>query len=673
MPDRRPPAPPLVATLLGTLLAATGLAVAFLLAPPLGTDLSAQVARANFFARHGFAPLDFGWYGGVSPYGYSLLTPPLMSWLGDDSLGPRVAGAAALVGSAVALALILVRTGARRPVLGGLVGAFCVAGNLASGRITYAIGVAFGLLALLALTAVRPVLRLPAAGLAAGLAAAASPVAGVFVGLAGVALAIAAVRPGPDPPSARPGRDPAVGAARPGPDPAVGAARPGPDPPSARPGPDPAVGAARPGPDPAVGAARPGPDPPSDRPARDPAVGAVRPGPDPAAGTGPVGGRRFGRPRRAVVDGAVLALAAAVPVAGMALLFGAGGWMNIDLLDALRAAGASVVVAALVPQRALRIGAGLAAAGVLVAFAVRTPVGLNATRLAAMFALPVLVAYGTVPAVLARRWHRRGTAVALAGTVALVALWQPPVSRVDLRAAGDLTASRSYFQPLLAELARRPPGRIEVVPTANYWEAAYVPEVAPLARGWLRQADQAYNRLFLDGSVDPESYARWLRENGVAYVAVAGAEPSWVGRREAELIRAGLPYLTRIWQHPDWTLYAVVAPSSIVDLLEPGDDPADGLPDDSDGPPDGGGGPPDGAGVAGAELVGATPAAVTVDLAAPGETLLRVRWSRWLRLEGPLGPVGPIGVAGTGTVLRVPQAGRYRITGSLTAAGPHCG
>jgi hypothetical protein len=42
-------------------------AVAFLLAPPMGIDLAAQVAHADFWGRHGAAAVDFGWYGGTSP------------------------------------------------------------------------------------------------------------------------------------------------------------------------------------------------------------------------------------------------------------------------------------------------------------------------------------------------------------------------------------------------------------------------------------------------------------------------------------------------------------------------------------------------------------------------------------------------------------------------------
>lgn len=597
MPDRR--------ALFGAVGLAVLLAVAFLLAPPLGTDLSAQVARADFFARHGFAPFDLGWYAGISPYGYSLLTPPLMGWLGGDLFGPRLLGALALLVSAAALALLMSRTAARRPLLGGLLGTACVAGNLVSGRITYAVGVAFGLLALLALTTLRtrPLLRRCCAGVAALLAGAASPVAGLFVALAGVALA-------------------------------------------------------------GVGLA----------------------GKELPSGSASGSGRacrvhHFG-------DGAVLALAAAIPTLGLGLVFGSGGWMNISLSDTLTSVVASLAVALLVPRRAVRVGAVLASVGVLAAFALRTPVGLNATRLAAMFAIPLLVGYGVLPTRILGwlrrvigltasdgRTSRRLAGFALAGVVTLVAVVEPPVLVGDLRSAGDPTASRSYFQPLLAELARRPAGRIEVVATANYWEAAYVPQAAPLARGWLRQVDQAHNRLFLDGSVDAASYERWLRDNGVAYVALAEAKPSWVGRREAELIRDGLPYLTPVWQHPDWTLYAVSGAPSVVDTLTRAATTNNGT--DLPEVPTGGG----------AELVRATSAELVVDVPTAGETLVRLRWSRWLRVTGPYAPDGTTPAPADPTasvlppclvpygdwiVLQVSEPGRYRIDANLTGTGPRC-
>ena len=124
------------------------LAVAYLLAPPMGTDLSAQAARADFVRDAGFAFVDLRWYGGTVQYGYSLVAPAVMALV-----GVRATGALALVVSALAFAALLRRTGALRPVLGGVLGVLCIAGNLVSGRVTFALGVAFGLLGLLSLTA----------------------------------------------------------------------------------------------------------------------------------------------------------------------------------------------------------------------------------------------------------------------------------------------------------------------------------------------------------------------------------------------------------------------------------------------------------------------------------------------------------------------------------------
>ncbi|MEU8190105.1 hypothetical protein AB0C00_22835, partial [Micromonospora carbonacea] len=72
--------------------AAVLLAGAYLIAPPMGTDLAAQVARAGFADRHGATPVDLGWYGGVDQFGYSLFTARLAAWV-----GPRPLGAAAAV------------------------------------------------------------------------------------------------------------------------------------------------------------------------------------------------------------------------------------------------------------------------------------------------------------------------------------------------------------------------------------------------------------------------------------------------------------------------------------------------------------------------------------------------------------------------------------------------
>lgn len=78
---------------------------------------------------------------------------------------------------------------------------------------------------------------------------------------------------------------------------------------------------------------------------------------------------------RRYADGLALGVAAALPLGLTALLFGDGGWMNISRTDTVRAVLTSLLVAALVGYRPVRVGALLSAAGVLAASLVHTPSG----------------------------------------------------------------------------------------------------------------------------------------------------------------------------------------------------------------------------------------------------------------------------------------------------------
>ncbi|WFF06410.1 hypothetical protein O7622_25715 [Micromonospora sp. WMMD1076] len=553
------------------------LAVLYLTLPATGSDLSAQVARAGFFAEHGAALVDLRWYGGVHPWGYSLVSPPLMALL-----GVRVTGALALLASATAFAALLVRTRVPRPLLGSLVGVVTIAGNLVSGRVTYALGVAFGLAALLALTVPARRTRL-AAGAPAG-------PGGAVAGAAGSATEPA----GPGGAAAGPAGPGAAGGGR-------------------------SVGAA-------VAAA----------------AAALL-----ASAASPVAGLFVGLAgvalllTRRYADGLLLAVPAAVPLAVTGLLFGEGGWMNISTADTVHAVVTSLVVAALVAYRPVRVGALLSAAGVLASALLHTPVGLNATRLVVMFALPVLAAAATLPAPLSDRLRAAGRrskvvgAVGLAALLAVVCWWQPPVVTADLRSADDPTADPAYFAPLRAELARRGlTGRVEVPPTRNYWEAAHMGDV-PLARGWLRQADIDRNALFFttvpgaDGTgipLTPITYRDWLADNAVQYVAVPDAEFSWVGASEAKLVEAGQPYLTEVWSDRHWKLYAVAEPTPLVGA--PG------------------------------ELVRQDGASITFRASAAGPVPVRVRHDRWLTASNG----ATVTPSGRWTTVTVPRKGTYTLT-----------
>ncbi|MFL6172233.1 MAG: MFS transporter [Marmoricola sp.] len=155
-----------------------------------GGDLAAQDAWAAFARAHPGSAYDLAWYGGMHPGSYSVLSPYVMALI-----GVRTTMLLAGVLASGLLALVLERSKAvRRPMLPALYGAFAIAGNTFSGRVTFGLGLAFGLAAVAVVFAPegtrlsRPVVRGTAAGVLAVLATASSPVAGLFLGVVAAAL-----------------------------------------------------------------------------------------------------------------------------------------------------------------------------------------------------------------------------------------------------------------------------------------------------------------------------------------------------------------------------------------------------------------------------------------------------------------------------------------------------
>ena len=165
---------------LPTLLAATLAAVYLIWAPP-SADLAAQEFRTWLFDEVGFTPWDGQWFGGHHTPGYSVLFPPLASLL-----GPRLVGAVATVAGAALFAAIADGAWGERSRVGALWFGAAVTASLFNGRMTFALGVAIGLAAILAMQRDRRVLGYAFAVLT-GLA---SPVAALFLALAGCAWAI---------------------------------------------------------------------------------------------------------------------------------------------------------------------------------------------------------------------------------------------------------------------------------------------------------------------------------------------------------------------------------------------------------------------------------------------------------------------------------------------------
>ncbi|HEX5989647.1 MAG TPA: hypothetical protein VFY75_05495 [Solirubrobacterales bacterium] len=154
-------------------------ALAYMTLQPPSVDLAAQLFRVELFSSHGFLAWNNYWYGGHYTLGYSLLFPPL-----GAALGATVAGGLAAVVATAMFGLLVARhyeTGARLATFWFGAGTITM---LLSGRLTFALGVAIGMGALVALDRDRLYLALPLA-VATSFA---SPVAGFFLALIGAAL-----------------------------------------------------------------------------------------------------------------------------------------------------------------------------------------------------------------------------------------------------------------------------------------------------------------------------------------------------------------------------------------------------------------------------------------------------------------------------------------------------
>jgi hypothetical protein len=481
--------------LVAPILVAAALAGVYLAWDPASADLAAQTFRTDLFEAGGFALWNNSWYAGHFLPGYSLLFPPLAALI-----GPRLVGALAAVAAAGLFAALAHDRFGERARLGALWFGAATATNLFTGRLTFALGVAIGLAALLALRRGRSRL----APVFAVLTSFASPVAGLFLAIAGAAVAIAARRAGGDGGAGwRPGGAVAIGA-----------------------------------------------------------------------------------------TGAVIAMALAFPTDGIEP-FVISAFQNVPIFAA--------VALVLIPgdERVLRWGIALYGIVAVALFVFDNAVGGNVTRLGALFAGPVMA--------LALA-GRRPLALAIVALPLLWWQWSAPIRDVAA-AIGDPSVERSFHRPLVAELDRRTvgaPTRVQVLPTRNRWEAVYVAEAYPLARGWLRQAESDDFDLFQDGRLDSGSYFAWLLDHAVDYVAVPeGVELDYLATDEAELIDSGPPYLDPIWRNPDWRLYEVAGKSTLVTA--------------PDGPVPS----------ADARMAAIGPESFEVTADAPGDYLVRVRYSRY--------------------------------------------
>ncbi|MBS1677957.1 MAG: hypothetical protein JST08_11280 [Actinobacteria bacterium] len=225
--------------------------------------------------------------------------------------------------------------------------------------------------------------------------------------------------------------------------------------------------------------------------------------------------------------------------------------------------------------RLRRVIVGYAVASTAI-FLIPNALGGNAVRLGALFGGPVLAAVLLSHRPLARpcrvpAWlYTTVLALTLAGSL----YWQFTASVTQIaRSVGDPSTEESFFRPAAHWLMEHggQGTRIEVPPTANHWESAYLAPKFELARGWLRQLDTARDDIFYkEGALTDGSYEHWLRNNAIRYVALPIAPLDYSSVAERRLIISDPPYLHERFRDNHWRIYEVAKPKPLVAPLGSG-------------------------------------------------------------------------------------------------------
>ncbi len=280
-----------------------------------------------------------------------------------------------------------------------------------------------------------------------------------------------------------------------------------------------------------------------------------------AGGAWWLAGMRSRSTRTSRLWGLGLATVAVAPTMVLAVLFPEGGSFPFRGATLGFVLGVCAFMFWAVPaeQATLRTGVVLYAIACTAAFALSTPLGGNITRLGMDFAGPVLAC---------AMWPRRRLLLAAVAVPLLIWQWNPAVGAIT-HGRDDPSARPAYYQPLLDFLHDHTDGpvRIEIPFTASHWEAAYVAPEFALARGWERQLDISYNKLFYEEEQDftPEAYHDWLVENGVSFVALPDLPLDRSSEAEARLLRHGAPFLKPVFESSRWRVWRVLGSRGLVD------------------------------------------------------------------------------------------------------------
>jgi hypothetical protein len=260
--------------------------------------------------------------------------------------------------------------------------------------------------------------------------------------------------------------------------------------------------------------------------------------------------------RRHVWFGVGLGVAAGIELLALVLFPTNAGIYPFHWIDFVGVLGVTVL-GVLVARRA-RGAAQLTAfyalwgLGSVLVYIVPTPLGDNWTRLSA-FVFPVMLLTASLADFRPRRLVLLALGAALAYNVVPYILLVP--SRLD-----NQTQQASFWRPAIGFLERheQPGYRVEVVPTAEHWEADWIPHAGfPLARGWYRQLDEVDNPILYSKHLDAARYRQWLRSAAVRYVLLSPTTPlDWDGGpREARIVRSAGSGLKLVFRSKNWTIY----------------------------------------------------------------------------------------------------------------------
>jgi hypothetical protein len=267
---------------------------------------------------------------------------------------------------------------------------------------------------------------------------------------------------------------------------------------------------------------------------------------------------------------------------------------------------------------------------------VPNPMGGNAVRLGALFGGPVLAAVMLAHRPRLSRASMLLLSLALAGGL----YWQVTASVNQIaRSVGDPSTVSTYFTPLSTWLRGHDgaAARIEVPPTANHWESAYLAPGFELARGWLRQLDTTRDDIFYDGeeALTDRAYRAWLHANAIRYVALPDAPLDYSSVAERRLILSRPPFLEPRWSDAHWRVYEVRDPAPLVQPL--------------------------GAGAARVRSVGHS--GFALDVTRPGEFLVRVAFTPYWSIERGSGCLIR---HGEWTVARASHPGIFRVVADFS-------